>query len=67
MLEAWSQFTGGMNSEVLYSALVIWSRVHGLVSLELGNQMPSFITDPGEIYRREILSLVSELVINLVT
>jgi AcrR family transcriptional regulator len=54
MLEAWSQFTGGLDIEVLYTALVIWSRVHGLVSMEIGKQMPSFITDPGEIYRREI-------------
>jgi AcrR family transcriptional regulator len=54
MLEAWSQYTGGNDPEVLYTALVIWSRVHGLVSMEIGNQLPSFITDPGEIYRREI-------------
>lgn len=54
MLEAWSQFTGGKDPEVLYTALVIWSRVHGMVSMEIGNQMPSFIADPGEIYRREI-------------
>jgi AcrR family transcriptional regulator len=61
MLEAWSQFTGGTNVEVLYTALVIWSRVHGLVALEVGNQMPSFITDPGEIYRREIKTIEKQL------
>ena len=60
MLDAWSQFTGGTDVEVLYIALVIWSRVHGLVALEIGNQMPSFITDPGEIYRREMLAIKSE-------
>lgn len=60
MLEAWSQFTGGTDIEVLYSALVIWSRVHGLVTLEIGHQFPSFITDPGEIYQREILSMIDE-------
>ena len=54
MLEHWSQFTGGLALEVLYTALIIWSRVHGLVSMEIGNQLPSFITDPGEIFRREI-------------
>lgn len=54
MLAGWSQFAGGADIEVLYAALVIWSRVHGLVSMEIGNQMPSFITDPGEVYRREI-------------
>ncbi len=54
MLEAWSQFASGPDVEVLYAALVIWSRVHGLVSMEIGSQMPSFITDPGEVFRREI-------------
>jgi AcrR family transcriptional regulator len=54
MLEAWSQFTGGVKIDVLYAALVIWSRVHGLVSMEIGEQMPSFITDPGEVFCREI-------------
>lgn len=60
MLETWSQFIGGTDPEVLYTALVIWSRVHGLVSMEIGNQMPSFITDPGEIYRREIKTIGSQ-------
>lgn len=57
MLAAWSKFSGGAGIEVLYAALVIWSRVHGLVSMEIGNQMPSFISDPGEVYRREIASI----------
>jgi AcrR family transcriptional regulator len=60
MLEAWSQFADGTDAKVLYTALVIWSRVHGLVALEIGNQMPSFITDPGEIYRREISAMTDE-------
>ena len=54
MLEAWQQFEGGDHIEVLYLALVIWSRVHGLTSMEIGQQMPSFITDPGEVFRREV-------------
>lgn len=62
MLEKWSQFTGGKDVEVLYLALVIWSRVHGLVMLEIGNQIPSFITDPGQIYHREVLSLADEFI-----
>jgi AcrR family transcriptional regulator len=61
MLEAWQEFIqkSGMevHIEVLYLAFVIWSRVHGLVTLELGHQTPSFITDPGEIFRREIESI----------
>jgi len=57
MLEAWSQFTGGTDVEVLYLSLVIWSRVHGLVMLEIGHQIPSFIYDPSEIFHREIANI----------
>jgi len=61
MLEAWRKFVSERGSdvhvEVLYLAYVIWSRVHGLVTLELGHQNPSPITDPGEIFRREIESI----------
>jgi len=58
MLEGWSQFTGGTDIEVLYTALIIWSRVHGLMMLEIGKQMPPFITDPGEVFNREIETLL---------
>ncbi|MDD5369474.1 MAG: TetR/AcrR family transcriptional regulator [Anaerolineaceae bacterium] len=54
MLAAWSRFANDSDVDVLYAALVIWSRVHGLVSLEIGNQMPSFITDAGVVYCREL-------------
>ncbi len=58
MLGAWQEFVkeSGLkvHIEALYLAFVIWSRVHGLVTLELGHQAPSFITDPGEIFLREL-------------
>ena len=61
MLETWKQFTGNtIETEVLYTAYVVWSRVHGLVMLELGGQLPSFFTDPGEIFRREIATMVNQ-------
>jgi AcrR family transcriptional regulator len=44
--------------ETLFLALTIWGCVHGLVSLEVGNQFPSFIRDAGEIYRRELERIV---------
>ena len=63
MLEAWEQFTGGVvEIEVLYVAYVVWSRVHGLVALELGKQLPSFFTDPGEIFRREIATMINQYI-----
>jgi AcrR family transcriptional regulator len=63
MLETWKQFTGGtIEMEVLYVAYTVWSRVHGLVMLELGGQLPSFFTDPGEIFRREIATMVNQYI-----
>jgi AcrR family transcriptional regulator len=60
MLENWSDYTGGLEIEVLYSALVIWSRLHGLVLLEISHQFPSFITDPEEVFRRELANLLQQ-------
>lgn len=61
MLGAWQEFVRNAGSElhieVLYLVYIVWSRVHGLVALELGHQTPSFITDAGEIFRREIESI----------
>jgi AcrR family transcriptional regulator len=62
MLDDWSDYTGVINPEVLYTALIIWSRVHGLCLLEIGGQMPSFITDPGEIYRREMNNIQNQYI-----
>lgn len=62
MLEAWREFVSApgreIHIEVLYLAYVIWSRVHGLVLLEIGGQTPSFLTDAGEVFRREIENII---------
>ncbi len=58
MLESWKKNIQGPDVEVLYLALVIASRVHGLVSMEIGEQMPAFIVDPGEVYRREVENIL---------
>jgi AcrR family transcriptional regulator len=57
MFDAWSQVVDRVDAEVLYTALIIWSRVHGLVSMEIGDQLPAVITDPGEVFRREVKML----------
>ncbi|MFV9507293.1 MAG: TetR/AcrR family transcriptional regulator [Oscillochloridaceae bacterium umkhey_bin13] len=54
MLSAWQTMIGNVDLEVLYMALVIWSRVHGLVMIELTNHMPPSLDDPAELFRREI-------------
>jgi hypothetical protein len=54
MLSAWQKIEGGSDLEVLYLALVIWSRVHGLVMIELSNHLPPTFDEPSEFFRREI-------------
>jgi len=58
MLDAWREFEGGSEIEVLYLAIIIWSRVHGLVMLEIGNQLPAFFDDPIELFQREINNIL---------
>jgi AcrR family transcriptional regulator len=53
-LAAWQALHPIADVYVLYLALVIWSRVHGLVMLEIDNQYPPFIQDPALIFRREV-------------
>jgi AcrR family transcriptional regulator len=58
MLMAWQKFEGGSGLEVLYLVLVIWSRVHGLVMMEISNQLPSFFDVPVEMFKREINNIL---------
>jgi AcrR family transcriptional regulator len=48
--------------QALYLAMMLWAQVHGLVSLEIGNQFPPFISDPGEMYRYELNRLAQQFI-----
>ncbi len=54
MFADWQQQRGAADEQVQFLALSIWGHVHGLVSVEIGQQYPPFITDPGEIYRHAL-------------
>jgi AcrR family transcriptional regulator len=57
-LKAWREQTGITAPEpVLCLALISWSRVHGLVSLELYRQFPPAISDYGALFHLEIQAL----------
>lgn len=60
MLEAWQKVEGHSELEVLYLALVFWSRLHGLMMFEVNGQYPAFITNPGEVYQREVNSVINQ-------
>ncbi len=57
-LEAWSQAAGGVPPETLYLALVVWSRVHGLVMLEITHQMSWLFEYPEAVFERELSNLL---------
>ena len=63
MLTAWQSVAEGFAIEVLYVALVTWSRVHGLVSMEIGNHFPTYITDPGEVFKQELRYLLNQYLV----
>ena len=58
MFADWQQQRGTANEQVQFLALSIWGHVHGLVSIEIGQQYPPFITDPGEVYHHALGLLV---------
>ena len=58
MFSEWQQQRGAANDQVQFLALSIWGHVHGLISVEIGQQYPPFITDPGEIFRHALELLI---------
>jgi AcrR family transcriptional regulator len=43
---------------VPFAAVSVWTKVHGLVSVELSGQYPPFVRDPAAFYRHELSVLV---------
>lgn len=62
-LDAWRMAVQGSDARVLYLALVIWSRVHGMVSLELDHQYPPYIESPELIYTAQVVELVDQFIV----
>jgi len=60
MMQSWKNNGGNADIEVLFMTTVIWSRVHGMVMLEIGHHTPPSLFDPGEIFRREVNNILSQ-------
>jgi hypothetical protein len=43
-------------------AMVIWSRVHGIVSLEIANSLPPFGASGDELYLYEMESIAKQFI-----
>ena len=60
--EIWKSFAGDYNVLALAVSMLIWSRVHGLVSLEISNNMPPFGVDGDALYMYEMKSIEEQFV-----
>jgi hypothetical protein len=60
--EAWRALQPVSNAGVLYLALVIWGRVHGLVMIEIGGQCPPYIQSMDEVFQAEVQALAAGLI-----
>jgi AcrR family transcriptional regulator len=58
--EMWKNFGGEADILSLSVAVLIWARVHGLVSLEISGNIPPFGVQGDALYTYEIKSLIKE-------
>jgi AcrR family transcriptional regulator len=60
--EQWKTYGGDVDMLSLSIAMVIWSRVHGLVSLEIANNLPPFGANGDELYLYEMDSISTQFI-----
>jgi hypothetical protein len=62
-LQAWHQRsgTGSLPSTTLRRGITVWTRLHGLLSLELDGHLPSTGIDPALLYQTETQILAAGL------
>jgi AcrR family transcriptional regulator len=57
-LAAWVQpYAPGLDPGTALDAVLIWSRLHGIVSLEIAGNFASMGLDPGQLFETELASL----------
>lgn len=61
--ERWKQFGGEYDTLSLSVAILIWARVHGIVSLEIGRQIPAFGPDGAGLYEYEMRFLSRQFIL----
>jgi AcrR family transcriptional regulator len=60
--DVWKSYAGNYDILALSVAMIVWSRVHGLISLEIAGDMPPFGVDGAALYRYEIESIIHQFV-----
>ncbi|MGE5374948.1 MAG: TetR/AcrR family transcriptional regulator [Bacteroidota bacterium] len=60
--EVWKKFGGEADMLSLSVAMIVWSRVHGIVSLEIAGNMPPFGASGDELYQYEMDSIARQFI-----
>ncbi len=60
--ETWKKFGGDTDILSMSVAMVIWSRVHGIVSLEIANNLPPFGASGDELYLFEMDAIARQFI-----
>ena len=60
--EAWKTYGGNADILSLSVAMLIWARVHGVVSLEIGGNLPPFGPKGDALYRYELQSIYQQFI-----
>lgn len=60
--DVWKGFAGNYDILALAVSMLIWSRVHGLVSLEITNKMPPFGMNGDALYTYELESTANQFI-----
>jgi len=60
--ETWKKYGGDVDILSMSVAMVIWSRVHGIVSLEIASNLPPFGANGDELYLFELKSIAKQFI-----
>jgi len=60
--ETWKKFGGEVDALSMSVAMIVWSRVHGIVSLEISNNMPLFGPTGDDLYLYELKAIAQQFI-----
>lgn len=60
--EEWKKYVGEVHPHSLFAAMVIWARVHGIVSLEIQGNLPPFGHKGDALYPFELDSIARQFI-----
>lgn len=60
--DLWRSQVGEVHPDTLYLSMVIWARVHGIVSLEIQGNLPPFGKSGDELYLFELESIAKQFI-----